>query len=102
MTASLFYDAVYRCKRLVSDLILDVENRGLFELFNVNNTRTCHTPDVYCDWKVHHEDGLCMLVAGKCVRYSVNCSRKTPFNYDILQVNYLDIWKVILSESMKL
>ncbi|OIT29532.1 PREDICTED: uncharacterized protein LOC109211227 [Nicotiana attenuata] len=44
------------------------EKHGFFELFNLNNSRICHTPDVYCYWNVH-EDGLCMFVAGKCVLF---------------------------------
>ncbi|OIT31927.1 hypothetical protein A4A49_18824 [Nicotiana attenuata] len=37
---------------------------GFFDLFNFNDTEICHTNEV-CNWRVH-EEGMCMLLAGKC------------------------------------
>nr|XP_033509089.1 uncharacterized protein LOC104085195 isoform X1 [Nicotiana tomentosiformis] len=51
------------------------KKHGFFELFNLNDTHICHTTEV-CFWKIH-EDGPCMLFAGKCVlfKWSANSTR---------------------------
>ncbi|KAK4732435.1 hypothetical protein R3W88_025423 [Solanum pinnatisectum] len=44
------------------------EKRGVFKLFDLNDTSICHVPSEECVWKIQ-EDGLCMLSQGKCVMF---------------------------------
>ncbi|KAK4357093.1 hypothetical protein RND71_022703 [Anisodus tanguticus] len=64
-----FYESIDSGKNntLSCDLKLG-EKHGVFGLFNLNATNVCHTTDVTCNWKIR-EDGLCMLLAGKCVMF---------------------------------
>ena len=67
------------------------EKHGVFTLFESNNTKICHDKDGDCEWRVR-EDGLCMLVANKCVvmlkwdssatRYSFRKITSEPIKYD--------------------
>ncbi|KAM3327178.1 hypothetical protein P3S67_002304 [Capsicum chacoense] len=61
------------------------EKHGFFNLFDLNDTKICHSASEVCNWSIH-EDGLCMLVSHKCVLFKWDTST-THHSFRNVKVN---------------
>ncbi|MCD9558570.1 hypothetical protein HAX54_015975 [Datura stramonium] len=58
------------------------EKHGNYQLFDMNDTKTCHSTTEVCNWSIR-EDGLCLWSAGKCVLFKWDTTHHT-FTFNVV------------------